>query len=175
MSKWILDPYHTQVGFSARHLGMMTVRGHFMEVTSEGDIDPEHPERSHVEVTVRTPSITTNHPRRDDDLRASNFLDIEHYPEMTFRSTGVDRLGGDKFSLRGDLTLNGTTKPITLTVTRLGEFNDPQMGHRIGYSAEGSINRHDFGMSFDAILDGRLVVSETVKIELEGELVEQPG
>jgi polyisoprenoid-binding protein YceI len=173
MSNWQLDPYHTQVEFSAKHLGMMTVRGHFADVSAMADIDPDHPERSSVEVTIQTVSIKTNHQARDNDLRSSNFLGVEEYPTITFKSTSVEPAGQDKYALTGDLTIKGTTRPVTLQVTKYGEFNDPMMGHRIAYGATTQINRKDFGLSFNMVLDGRLVVGEQILITIEGELVEQ--
>ena len=174
MGTWQLDPYHTQVEFSAKHLGMMTVRGYFDDVSATADVDPQHPENASVEVTMSAASIRTNNPARDNDLRSDNFLDVEHYPLITFKSTGVESAGTDRYNLAGDLTIRGNTRPFSLVVTKYGEFNDPgMMGHRIAYSAEGAINRKDFGLSFNMVLDGKLVVSEEVKIMIEGELVEQ--
>lgn len=173
MGDWLLDPYHTQVEFSAKHLGMMTVRGHFSDVTSSGDIDPYHPETMRVEVTIQAASIQTNHAVRDKDLRSSNFLETDAFPVMTFTTTGVELAGEDNFTVTGDLTIKGNTRPVTLQMTRLGEFNDPAMGHRIGYSGHAKINRRDFGLTFSPVLDGRLVVSDEINIMLEGELIEQ--
>jgi polyisoprenoid-binding protein YceI len=173
MGDWQLDPYHTQVEFSAKHLGMMTVRGHFADVAASGDIDPEHPETSSVDVTIQTGSIKTNHEGRDNDLRSSNFLSVQEFPTITFKSTSVAPAGQDKFALTGDLTIKGVTHPVTLEVTKYGEFNDPMMGHRIAYGATTQINRKDFGLSFNMVLDGRFVVSEDIQITIEGELVEQ--
>ena len=172
-SVWQFDPYHTQVEFSARHLGMMTVRGNFLDVTASGYIDPEHPEASTVDVTIQTASIRTHNAQRDNDLRTSNFLEADKYPTMTFKSTKIEQTGADTYNLTGDLTIKGTTRPVTLAVKKYGEFNDPMMGHRIAYGAEGKINRKDFGMSFNAILDGRLVVSEEIQIFIEGEFIEK--
>jgi len=174
MGNWQLDPYHTQVEFSARHLGMMTVRGYFDELSAIADIDPDHPEAASVEVTISTASVRTNNGVRDNDLRSSNFLEVEKYPEIKFKSTSVEPSGGDHFKLTGDLTIKETTRPVVLDVTRYGEFNDPgMMGHRIAYGATTKINRKNFGLSFNAVLDGRLVVSEDIQITIEGELVEQ--
>ncbi len=172
MGTWKLDPYHTQVEFSAKHLGMMTVRGHFAELTATGDIHPEQPERSTVEATINTASIRTHNEQRDNDLRSSNFLEVEAYPTITFKSTKIEPAGPDRYTLTGDLTIKGNTRPVTLNVVKYGEFNDPNMGHRIGYAAEGRINRKDFGMKFDMMLDGRFIVSNDVQINIEGELVE---
>ena len=175
MGNWQLDPYHTQVEFSAKHLGMMTVRGNFDEISATGDIDPDHPETSSVQVTISTASIRTNNGVRDNDLRSSNFLEVDKYPEITFRSTSVEPSGSDHYKLTGDLTIKETTHPVVLDVTKYGEFNDPgMMGHRIAYGATTKINRRDFGLSFSMILDGRLVVGEDIQIMIEGELVEQP-
>jgi polyisoprenoid-binding protein YceI len=174
LSNWQLDPYHTQVEFSAKHLGMMTVRGHFADVSATADIDPDHPEAASVEVTVLTASIKTNHEVRDNDLRSSNFLEVDKYPQMTFKSTGVEPAGTDKWTLNGDLTIKGTTRPVSFEVSRYGEFNDPgMMGHRIAYSATTKIDRRDFGLTFNMLLDGRWVVSDEIQISIEGELVEQ--
>ena len=173
MGNWQLDPYHTQVEFSAKHLGMMTVRGHFADVTATADIDPDHPESSSVEVTIQAASIKTNHEGRDNDIRSSSFLEADKFPVMTFRSTGVEGTTPDNYAVTGDLTIKGNTRSVTLQMTRLGEFNDPAMGHRIGYTGRTKINRKDFGMSFNPMLDGRFVVSDEINIMLEGELVEQ--
>ena len=174
MGNWQLDPYHTQVEFSAKHLGMMTVRGYFDEISATADIDPDHPEKSSVQVIISTASIRTNNGIRDNDLRSSNFLEVDKYPEITFRSTSVEPSGSDHYKLTGDLTIKDTARPVVLDVTRYGEFNDPgMMGHRIAYAATTKINRKDFGLTFSPILDGRMVVSEEIQINIEGELVEQ--
>jgi polyisoprenoid-binding protein YceI len=173
MGNWQLDPYHTQVEFTAKHLGMMTVRGHFADVSATANIDPDHPETSSVHVTVQTASIRTNNETRDNDIRSSNFLEIDKYPTITFTSTSVVPKGNEHWDLNGDLTVKGITHRLTLDVVRYGEFNDQMMGHRIAYGATGRINRKDFGLSFHAVLDGRLVVSEQIDIMIEGELVEQ--
>ena len=172
-TRWAFDPYHTQVEFSAKHLGMMTVRGLFLDVTAAGNIYPDNPEASSVEVTIQTASIRTHNEKRDSDLRTSNFLETDKYPTMTFKSTQVKATGQDRFDLTGDLTIKGTTKSVTLAVVKYGEFNDPNMGHRIGYSAETRINRKDFGMTFNMMMDGKWMVSDEIQIMIEGEFVER--
>ncbi|HWF79626.1 MAG TPA: YceI family protein [Streptosporangiaceae bacterium] len=175
MGKWQLDPYHTQVEFSARHLGMMTVRGYFDEVSTTAEIDPAHPESASVEATISTASIRTNNGMRDNDIRSSNFLEVEKYPVMTFKSTSIVATGSDQYALTGDLTIKDNTRPVTLQVIRYGEFSDPgMMGHRIAYGAQTQINRKDFGLTFNAVLDGRFVVSDEIQITIEGEIVEVP-
>jgi polyisoprenoid-binding protein YceI len=173
MGTWKFDPYHTQVEFSAKHLGMMTVRGHFAEVTATGEIDVDRPENSQIEASINTASIRTHNETRDNDLRSGNFLEVDKFPIITFKSTGIEPAGKDKYKLTGDLTIKGVTKPITLDVLRYGEFNDPNMGHRIGYAAQGELNRKDFGMKFEMMLDGKFIVSNEIQVNIEGELVEE--
>ncbi len=170
---WQVDPFHLQIEFAAKHLGMMTVRGHFAEATASGGIDPHDPTASSIEVSINAASVRTHNEMRDNDLRSSNFLEADKYPTITFKSTKVEPVGQDRYTLTGDLTIKGTTQPVTLKVMRYGEFNDPMMGHRMAYSAEGQINRRDFGLTFNMMLDGKWVVSDEVKIAIELELVEQ--
>ena len=151
---------------------MMTVRGHFAELTASGDLYPDQPGRSSVTVTINTASIRTHNEQRDNDLRASNFLEVDKFPTITFKSTKVEPKSADRGTLTGDLTIKGVTHPVTLNVVKYGEFDDPMMGHRIGYAAETKINRKDFGMRFDMMLDGKFVVSNDIQINIEGELVE---
>ncbi len=172
MGVWQLDPMHTQVEFAVKHLGMMTVRGHFTDVQASGDINVDHPEETSVDVVIQTASIRTHNERRDNDLRASNFLDVEHYPTVTFKSTKIESTGPDGYNMTGDLTIKGNTRPVTLAVVNYGEFNDPNMGHRIGYGAETQIQRKDFGLNVDMLLDGRLVIGNEIQISIQGELVE---
>jgi polyisoprenoid-binding protein YceI len=169
---WQLDPMHTQVEFAVKHLGMMTVRGHFTGVQASGDINVEHPEASSVEVVIQTASIRTHNERRDNDLRTSNFLDVEHYPTLTFKSTKIESAGSDRYTMTGDLTIKGNTRPVSLAVVNYGDFNDPNMGHRIGYGAETQILRKDFGLNVDMLMDGRLAIGNEIQITIQGELVE---
>jgi polyisoprenoid-binding protein YceI len=163
---------HTQVEFAVKHLGMMTVRGHFAEVQASGDINVQHPEESSVEVVIQTASIRTNNDRRDEHLRTSDILDVETHPTMVFKSTKVEALDASRYSMTGDLTIKGTTRTVTLAVVNYGELSDPRMGHRIGYGAETKIQRKDFGLNVDTVMDGRLVLGNEIQISIEGELVE---
>jgi polyisoprenoid-binding protein YceI len=172
MSKWQIDPYHTQIEFSAKHLGMMTVRGLFTEFTSTANLDSDHPEDASVEVVIQMSSIQTHHPQRDADLRSSKFLEVDKYPTATFTTTGFTPKGTDAVDVTGDLTIKGVTKSVVIPLTRLGEFDNPAMGHRIGYSGAVTINRRDFGVTFNAVLDGKFVVSDEIRISVEGELLE---
>jgi len=169
---WQIDPMHTQVEFSAKHFGMMSVRGHFREVTTAGDIDPAEPEKSSIEVRIEVVSLTTNNPQRDHDLRSSAFLEVDKYPIITFKSTTIEPKGDTNFRMKGDLTIKGITRSVTLDLHRHGELNDERMGHRVAFSAEGEINRKEFGMSYDMLADNRLVVAYEINIDIEVEVVE---
>jgi polyisoprenoid-binding protein YceI len=172
---WQIDPMHTQVEFATKHFGMMTVRGRFNDVQATGTVDPAQPENSAVDVTIDVASLNTHSPQRDKDLRSSYFLEAEKYPTVTFKSTRIEPKGPDDFNMTGDLTIKGITKPVTLRVHRYGEVNDPQMGHRVAFGAEGEINRKDFGMSFDMLADGKLIVGHEIKLSIELEVVEVPS
>ena len=173
MGTWTFDPMHTQVEFAAKHLGMMTVRGNFTEVSGSGKIDAEKLENSTIELVVNTASIQTHNARRDDDLRASTFLDVEHHPTITFHSRTIEPRGEDRYEVIGDLTIKGVTHEASFNLVRYGEFNDPDtMGHRVAYAADGEINRKDFDMSFEMMADGKLIVGHEIKLHIEGELVE---
>jgi polyisoprenoid-binding protein YceI len=173
-SRWVFDPYHMQVEFAAKHLGMMTVRGNFLDIAADGFIDPDHPEASSMDVTIQTASIRTNNPQRDNHIRSTDFLETDKYPTMHFKSTKIEQTGSDTYNMTGDLTIKGNTHPVTFKVLKYGEFNDPNMmGHRIGYSAETKINRKDFGLTFNMMLDGKWFVSDEIDCFIEGEFVEQ--
>jgi polyisoprenoid-binding protein YceI len=165
---------HTQVEFAVKHFGMMTVRGRFNDVTATGAIDPKNPTASLLDVTIAVASLNTHNAQRDKDLLGSTFLELEKYPKVTFHSTKAEQTSPDRYNLTGDLTIKGITRPVTLQVQRYGEVSHPMMGHRIAYSAEGEINRQDFGMTFEGVAEGRLIVGNEVKIAIEGELIEQP-
>lgn len=171
---WQIDPHHNQVEFAVKHFGMMTIRGHFDEVTTSGNIEPNNPIASSLEVVIKSASLKTNNPQRDADLRGANFLDVETYPTITFTATRLEPSGQDQYRLTGDLTIKDKTRPTTLKVTRYGEINDPKMGHRIAYSAEGEIDRKDYGLTMNMLVDGRWIVGDDVKIAIELELVEKP-
>jgi polyisoprenoid-binding protein YceI len=170
---WQIDPYHLQVEFAVKHFGMMTVRGFFSEVSATGHLDPDNPTDSAVEVTIQTDSIRTHNPQRDLDLRSSNFLEVERFPTVTFKSTRIQPAEDNEYSMTGDLTIKGVTRPVSLKVKRYGEINDERMGHRVAYSAVGEIDRKDFGLTTNMLVDGRWVVGDEVKIAIELELVEQ--
>src|SRR5260370_29890469 len=152
---------------------MMTVGGHFKEIKETGNIYPDLAEASSVDITIQTTSIRTHNENRDNDLRSSNFLEVDKYPTINFKSTEIKPAGEDRYTMLGDLTIKGNTRPVTLNVIKYGEFNDPMMGHRIVYSAEGQINPKDYDLTFNMMLDSKWIVSHEIKIMIKGEFVEQ--
>ena len=170
---WTVDPMHTQVEFSAKHMGIMTVKGAFTGLTTDINFNEDDFTASSVEATVDASTLSTHDNQRDGHLKSPDFLDVEHFPTITFKSTRIEPVGDDEYKMTGDLTIKGITRPVALKVKRYGEINDERMGHRVAYSAEGEINRKDFGLTMNMLVDGRWMVGDEVKIAIELELVEQ--
>jgi len=167
---WTIDPAHTNVGFVARHLVVAKVRGRFGTVTGELTIAPD-PLASTVNATVEMGSVDTGDAGRDEHLRSADFFDVASFPTMTFTSTGI-RGDGAEYVLTGDLTIKGVTRSIELDLEFEGVSPDPWGGTRVGFSAEGEVNRRDYGLDFDVKIDtGGALVSEKIKILLDVEAV----
>ena len=166
-----IDATHSNVEFAVKHMMISTVKGHFGEV--KGSIElPEHGQPK-VDVTIATASIDTRTEARDTHLRSADFFDVEKYPEIRFVSTRADRTD-DGWKLVGNLTIKGTTRPITLLVTEEGAATDPWGNQKIAFSATGKINRGDFGLTWNAVLEtGGVLVSEEVKLSIDAQLVKQ--
>ncbi len=167
---WKLDPVHTDISFTVRHMMVSKVRGKFTDF--EGTIvTAENPEESTVSFEAKMNSIDTGNPDRDNHLRSQDFFEAEKYPTMTFKSTGVKK-AGDGFALDGDLTIHGVTKPVTLAFDVNGFAKDPYGGTRAGFSATGEINRKDFDISISMPMDGGgVVVGDKINIHLEVEAI----
>jgi polyisoprenoid-binding protein YceI len=162
---WDFDLAHTYVGFTVRHLVVTKVRGRFEDV--EGHIvTAENPLDSTVEVNVDLNSVNTNNETRDNHLRSADFFEVEQFPKMTFRSTGV-RQDGENFLLDGELTIKDVTRPITLNFEFEGFIADPWGGTRLGASAKGEINRKDFNVSFEGVNDGIAVVADKIELAID--------
>ena len=172
---WDLDPAHTEIGFSVRHMMISKVRGRFGTFSGSFTIG-DSPESSSVEVEVDLASIDTNNADRDGHLRSADFFAADANPTMSFRSTAV-RPAGDDWQVDGDLTLAGVTKPLTLTVEALGVVPQSPFGDtRIGFSATGSIDRREFGIEWNAPVEGGgVVVGHKVDLALEVEGVRRAG
>jgi polyisoprenoid-binding protein YceI len=171
---WTIDASHSHVAFAVRHLMISTVRGEFGDVSGTATWNAEHPERSEVAVRIGASSINTREPQRDAHLRSADFFDAEQFPALTFVSR---RVGGDlsgEFTLVGDLTIRGVTREIVLKGAAEGVTRDPWGGERAGFSVSGTINRRDFGLTWNQALEtGGVVVSDEVKLTIDLELVKQ--
>jgi polyisoprenoid-binding protein YceI len=169
---WTIDPTHSSVEFAVRHLMISTVKGRFPAVEGTVVLDEENPAASTAEITVQVASIDTREPQRDAHLRSADFFDVEKYPTLTFRSTGVSDVTADGFKLTGDLTIHGVTRPTTLDVVHEGRVKDPWGNDRAGYSATTRIKRSDFGLTWNQLLEtGGFAVGDEVKISLDVEVV----
>jgi polyisoprenoid-binding protein YceI len=171
MTTWSFDPVHSHIGFSVRHLMISKVRGQFNKWSGTFELDDADPTRASIDVRIDAASIDTRDEKRDAHLRSPDFFDVEKFPELHFRSTGVER-DGDDFIVRGDLTIHGVTRPIALAVESLGQTKDPWGGERAGFSATASVNRKDFGLQWNLALEtGGVVVGEKIEIAIEIEAV----
>jgi polyisoprenoid-binding protein YceI len=167
---YVIDPAHTEVGFISRHLVGTKVRGRFTEVTGTFTV-AENPEESTLKATVEASSINTGNSMRDDHLRTNDFLDVPNYPTLTLTSVGLKRVDDAHWTMTGELTIRGVTKPVDFHVEYLGEGPSMQEGKTVvAFEATAEIDRRDFGVSFNhSLLDGSVVVGNKVVIELEVE------
>jgi polyisoprenoid-binding protein YceI len=167
---YIVDPAHAEAGFVARHLIGTKVRGRFTEFSGTFTV-AENPEDSTFEAEAKVASIHTNQSMRDDHLRTNDFFDVENYPTITLKSTGLKKVTDSEWKLFTDLTVRGVTKPVVFDLEYLGEGAAMQEGKTVvAFSASAEIDRRDFGVSFNhSLLDGSVVVGNKVKIELEAE------
>ncbi|GAA4124836.1 YceI family protein [Knoellia locipacati] len=164
---YVLDPSHSRLGFSARHAMVTKVRGSFEEFEGTAHVDTANPAASKVDVTISAASVTTGNEQRDGHLKTPDFFDIENYPTITFTSTSVARQVAD-WAITGDLTINGVTKPVTIDFEETGSAKDPYGNTRIGFEGATTIDRGDWGLSFNAALEtGGVLVSEKVKLEFD--------
>ncbi len=164
---YTIDPTHTRLGFSARHAMVTTVRGQFTDFTGTAHIDTANPAASKVVLTIKTASIDTGVADRDGHLKSGDFFDAEANPEITFVSTRVER-DGDDWTITGDLTMKGVAKPVTIEFESTGSARDPFGNLRVGFEGATSINRKDWGLSWNAALEtGGVLVSEKIKLEFD--------
>lgn len=172
--RYTVDPDHTIIGFKVAHMVVSKTTGRFMDYTGFIEMDPEAKTVKAIEADIKTASVTTNHEKRDIHLKSPDFFNIEKYPAMTYRMTSVTK-DGDRYVAKGNLTLLGVTKEIILTGTLNGiQAKDLYGMTRAGFSATGKLNRKDFGMVWNRLLDnGGLAVGDEVEITLEVECIRQ--
>ncbi len=171
---WSVDPVHSHVGFIARHMMIARVHGAFRDFSAEITVGDD-PLDTKVKAVVKTDSVDTGNADRDAFVKSNDFFDVAQFPEMTFESTGF-AADGDKYSMTGDLTINGITKPVTFDVEFDGYTLDPWGNDRAGVYAQATVNRHDFGITWNAPLDGGgVMLSDKVKLELDLQIVTPKG
>jgi polyisoprenoid-binding protein YceI len=171
---WKLDPAHTNIAFSAKHMMVSTVRGRFQQVTGTLHYDETNPLNSWVEVEIDAESLITAQDQRDAHLRSADFLNAEEHPKLHFKSTKIEPKGDNEFRVTGDLTIRGVTHPVTLEA----EVSTPTMGlygkRLIGVSATTKINREQWGLTWNVALEtGGMLVSKDVKVEVDAEFLEE--
>ena len=180
MARWIFEPGHTAAEFCARHMMVTCVRGHFKNVHGTLEFDPENPRATTVEATIDARELWSGEPDRDAHLKSADFLDVEHYPTITFRGREVVLIGNHEVTMRGELTIRGVMRPVTLDVRYLGQWKTPWWEDgvdkgpktRAGFLARTRINRQEFGVSWNSVLDrGGVVVGDDIDITIDVEAI----
>ena len=184
MATWFFEPGHTAAMFRARHMMVTYVRGHFKNVSGLLVFDPENPTQSSADVAIDAAAIWTGQPQRDAHLRSADFLDVENHPRITFKGTQVEVAGARDYILRGALTIRGVSREVELNVSYLGQWLTPWWEEdggkwvdkgpkvRAGFVAKTRINRHDFGVSWNDVVDkGGVVVANTIEITIDAEAI----
>lgn len=174
MTTWNFDPSHTSIDFAVRHMGISTVRGFFRKLEGSVTTDDNGVPQT-IEATIDAAGIATGEPNRDAHLRSSDFLNAEEYPQMTFKSTNIEPLGGGSYRVTGDLTIRDQTHPVTFTVQATQPVKGMQGELHAGATAEGKLNRKDWGLTWNQMLEmGAMLVGEEVKFTLEVEAIAAP-
>jgi polyisoprenoid-binding protein YceI len=174
-TKWVLDPLHSELGFKIKHLMISNISGSFQQFQVEVETKNEDFSTAQIRATAQIASIHTNNEQRDHHLRNSDFFEAETYPQLSFESTKVEKQDEDTFAVYGDLTMKGVSKPVKLNVEYSGVTKDPWGGQRAGFTITGKLNRTDWGINFNGVLEtGGLALSEEVRLISEIQLVKQP-
>jgi polyisoprenoid-binding protein YceI len=171
---YVIDPTHSRIGFAAKHAMVTTVRGGFSDFTATVHLDAENPENSSATIEIQSASVDTGNADRDAHVRNADFFDVENHPTITFRSTSAKQVSDDEFELTGDLTIKGTTKPVTISFEKTGEATDPWGGSRVGFEGKTRVNRKDWDLTWNVALEaGGLLVSDKVTLEFDISAVKQ--
>ncbi|MGY0692150.1 YceI family protein [Virgibacillus sp. FSP13] len=168
-TKWTVDPVHSSLEFVVKHMMISKAKGEFTEFEATIEADPEDLSGSTIEFSVDVNSIDTRKEDRDNHLRSADFFDVENHPKMTFKVTDIKKKAENNYDVTGDLTIRGTTKPVTFDVDFEGQHKDPMSGDTVaGFSGSAEINRKDFGLTWNAALEtGGVLVGENVKLNVE--------
>ncbi|WP_433545511.1 YceI family protein [Streptomyces sp. CA-294286] len=166
--EYTVDPSHSSIGFTVRHAMVTNVRGTFAEHEGTLRLNGSNPADSEARITVRIASIDTGVADRDNHLRSADFFDAETFPEMTFRSTGAEQLGGDDYRITGDLTIKDVTRPLSIDLEFNGTATDVYGNERVGFEGSATILRSDWGLTWNAALEtGGVMVSDKVKLNFD--------
>ncbi|MDZ7316999.1 MAG: YceI family protein [candidate division KSB1 bacterium] len=170
-AEWTVDASHTEIGFSVKHMVISKVNGKFTDYSGEILLDPQNIEGARVKGVIKAASINTGNEARDNHLRSADFFDVEKYPEILFETVSIKKEGG-RYKVVGNLTMHGVTKPIELFATLAGPIKDPWGNERLGVEATGVLNRTEWGLTWDKVMEtGGLVVGHEVELKLAAELV----
>ncbi|MET8949834.1 YceI family protein [Streptomyces sp. NPDC004393] len=171
---YVVDPAHTTIGFVARHAMVTNVKGGFQDFEGTLHLDGSDPARSRATIDVKMDSIDTGSADRDGHLKSADFFKTDEHPMMTFRSTGAQALGGDDYRITGDLTILGTTKPITIDLEFNGVAKDPFGNERVGFEGKTELLRSEWGLTWNAALEtGGVLVSDKVKLVFDISAIKQ--
>jgi polyisoprenoid-binding protein YceI len=173
MVHWKIDPSHSQIEFAVRHLAISTVRGRFRKFDVTVAVDEDGTPRA-IDVVIDANSIDTAEPQRDNHLHSADFLEVTTYPHITFRSTQIDRLGLHRYRVAGDVTIRNETRPLSFEMEASPAITDPWGNRRAAAAATGVLNRKDFGLTYNQVLEfGGLAIGEDVRFTIELEAVAQ--
>lgn len=174
MARWLIDPDHTVATFTVRHLMIADVHGHFNRISGELMYAPDDPAATSLEAVIEAETICTGIAKRDEHLRSADFFDVPHFPHITFKSTGAELEGPELRRLRGSFTLHGVTRPVVLEVECFGPVTSHDGDTSVGLRLRTSIDRNDFGMTWNVPLPVGLMVSTEVRlvVDLEADLAE---
>jgi len=171
---WQIDPAHTTAEFSVRHMMISNVRGRFGKVEGTVTGDLSDPTQAQIEAKIDAASIDTRNEQRDQHLRSADFFDVEHHPYITFKSRRIERVGDNAFKVVGDLTIRGVTREVVLDAIFQGQAKSPWGQQVAGFSATTKLNRKDFGLTWNTVLEtGGVLVGDEVNVEIQTELIQQ--
>jgi polyisoprenoid-binding protein YceI len=174
LTKWAVDTAHSSIDFSVKHMMVSRTKGTFHNFEASVEADPSDLTTANIEVAIDLDSIDTRNNDRDNHLKSADFFDVENYPKITFKSTDIKKTDDGEYDVTGDMTIHGTTKPVTLNVEFEGQGKDPWGNEVAGFSGEGKIKRSDFGLTYNAALEtGGVLIGDDVKISIQIEASKQ--
>ncbi|GGF92793.1 YceI family protein [Paenibacillus abyssi] len=173
-AKWVVDPSHSSVDFTIKHMMIAKVKGTFHNFEAEIDADPTDLTTADISFSIDLASVDTRNNDRDGHLRSADFFDVENKPKMTFKSTSISKKGDGEYTVTGDLNLNGVTRSESFSVSFEGAGKDPWGNEKVGFSGNGAIKRSDYGLTYNAVLEtGGVLIGDEVKVSIEIEASKQ--